>query len=101
MRWLRVNFSDSFIAWIHVKVITSARTNAGIIFTVVKTLEENPFPPTLACRAVSSYLFTRTVFPPPKFSSYEAQESLLAGYSLGNATVSPNTYPMDSDLSSG
>ena len=49
-----MNFSDAFIAWIHVKVITSARTNAGIIFTVVKTLEENP-------RAVSSYLFTRTV----------------------------------------
>ena len=49
-----MNFSDAFIAWIHVKVITLARTNAGIIFTVVKTLEENP-------RAVSSSLFTRTV----------------------------------------
>lgn len=49
-----MNFSDAFIAWIHVKVITFARTNAGIIFTVVKTLEENP-------RAVSSSLFTRTV----------------------------------------
>ena len=35
-----MNFSDAFIAWIHVKVITFARTNAGIIFTVVKTLEE-------------------------------------------------------------
>lgn len=45
-----MNFSDAFIAWIHVKVITFARTFAGIIFTVVKTP-----------RAVSSSLFTRTV----------------------------------------